>query len=151
MLSPDPGCATISAWPGEMVNRWNRGTPLTYIRQWRMLAVELIETPTFTRWVAVGLSAEEYRLLQWQLLVRPDAGSLIPGSGGLRKLRWALSGHGKRGGARVIYYWKWPHRIYLLFIYPKNARASLTPAQLRSLRTLAIDQATRRRNAQGPV
>ena len=61
----------------------------------------------------------------------------MPGSGGLRKLRWRLPGRGKRGGARLIYYWnRAAERVYLLFLYPKNVQADLTPAQLRVLRAL---------------
>ncbi len=65
----------------------------------------IIETPIFTKQVLSILSDDDYRLLQQVLLERPDAGNVIPGSGGLRKLRWAVEGRGKRGGVRVIYYW----------------------------------------------
>jgi mRNA-degrading endonuclease RelE of RelBE toxin-antitoxin system len=50
-------------------------------------------------------NAEEYRSLQMALLLRPEQGALIPGSGGLRKLRWSAKGRGRRGGCRIIYYW----------------------------------------------
>ena len=103
--------------------------------------MELIETPTFTRQVTEQLGDEEYRRLQFQLLQRPDAGAMIPGSGGLRKLRWRMPGRGKRGGARIIYYWKVARgRLYLLFLYPKNVRSDLTRAQLRALRKLILDE-----------
>ncbi|MBK6422844.1 MAG: type II toxin-antitoxin system RelE/ParE family toxin [Gemmatimonadetes bacterium] len=99
--------------------------------------MELIETPVFSRQVDAAVSDEAYLALQWHLLLAPDSGALIPGSGGLRKLRWALPGRGKRGGARVIYYWQKPaHRIFLVFMYPKNERSDLTPAQLKALRKL---------------
>ena len=98
--------------------------------------MELIETPVFTRQVTTALTDESYRALQFMLVLRPDAGLLIPGAGGLRKLRWVLPGRGKRGGARVIYYWKPTDRLYLLFMYPKNATADLTSEQLTALRRL---------------
>lgn len=86
------------------------------------------------------LSADEYRLLQLHLVEHPEAGALIPGSGGLRKLRWGLPGQGKRGGARIIYYWTVATtRLYLLFLYPKNERSDLTRAQLRTLKALVED------------
>jgi mRNA-degrading endonuclease RelE of RelBE toxin-antitoxin system len=64
----------------------------------------IIETPIFTKQLLATLSDDEYRLFQNMLLTRPDAGKVIPGSGGLRKLRWTAEGRGKRGGLRVIYY-----------------------------------------------
>jgi hypothetical protein len=58
-------------------------------------------------------------------------GDLIPGSGGLRKVRWALPGGGKRGGVRIIYYWAVRRDvIVMLYAYAKNELENLTPAQL---------------------
>lgn len=97
----------------------------------------IIETPIFTRRVQDILSDDEYRLLQAQLVQRPDAGKIIPGSGGLRKLRWSASSRGKRGGARVIYYWFVSDEVILmLFAFPKNEQADLTPNQLKQLKKL---------------
>lgn len=77
---------------------------------------------------------DEYRLLQLHLINKPDAGSIIKGSGGLRKLRWAAKSHGKSGGVRVIYYWFLEEEsILLLFAYAKNERDDLTPDQLKQL------------------
>jgi hypothetical protein len=102
--------------------------------------MELIETPSFTRQVEAQLSAEEYRALQVALLLAPEAGPVIPGSGGLRKLRWRLRGRGKRGGARVIYYCQLrAGQLYLVYLYPKNVRSNLSPAELRILRKLVTD------------
>lgn len=94
-----------------------------------------IETSVFTKQVRQLLTDEEYRLLQSELVLRPDAGAIIQGSGGLRKVRWSAQGRGKRGGTRVIYYWAQRHdQIMMLLIYPKNVQDDLTPSQLRILR-----------------
>jgi mRNA-degrading endonuclease RelE of RelBE toxin-antitoxin system len=68
----------------------------------------IIETSIFTRQVQALLDDDEYRRLQTALVIRPDIGDLIPGGGGLRKMRWSAQGRGKRGGVRVIYYWAVP-------------------------------------------
>lgn len=95
----------------------------------------IIETPIFTRRIQELIPDEEYRLLQIHLVNRPDAGKTIPGSGGLRKLRWSAGGHGKRGGIRVIYYWLLPREaILLLYAYPKSEQDDLTAEQLRQIR-----------------
>jgi hypothetical protein len=94
----------------------------------------IVETPIFTRRILAILSDEEYRLLQLHLLSKPDAGKIIQGSGGLRKLRWSAKSHGKSGGIRIIYYRFLAHdTILLLFAYAKNERDDLTPDQLRQL------------------
>jgi hypothetical protein len=64
----------------------------------------IVESPVFTRQVQEFLTDDEYRELQWQLTIHPDAGALIRGTGGLRKVRWNAGRRGKRGGVRVIYY-----------------------------------------------
>lgn len=95
----------------------------------------IIETPIFTRRIQELIPDEEYRLLQIHLVNRPDAGKTIPGSGGLRKLRWSAGGHGKRGGIRVIYYWLLPREaILLLYAYPKSEQDDLTAEQLRQIK-----------------
>ena len=106
------------------------------IRQWRILGgVEFIETPTFTRLIGKLMDDDEYAKLQLALARRPDWGKVIPGGGGLRKVRWAGSGRGKRGGLRLIYYW-WvaKDRISLLLVYPKNEMDDLTADQLKLLK-----------------
>ena len=99
--------------------------------------MKFIETPVFTKDVQELLSAEEYRGLQLALLLRPEQGSVIPGSGGLRKVRWKVKSRGKRGGVRVIYYWITAEEtIYMLFLYEKSSQNDLTPAQAKVLRQL---------------
>jgi mRNA-degrading endonuclease RelE of RelBE toxin-antitoxin system len=99
--------------------------------------MSFIETPIFTKLVVELLSDESYAELQQMLIFRPEAGDVIPRSGGLRKLRWRTAGHGKRGGLRVIYYWDKPNdRFYMVFLYKKNQQADLTPTQIRILKGL---------------
>ncbi|MEX2530043.1 MAG: type II toxin-antitoxin system RelE/ParE family toxin [Gemmatimonadota bacterium] len=99
------------------------------------------ETSVFTRRIQKILDAESYRLLQLHLLHLPDSGDIIPGSGGIRKIRWAPTGSGKRGGARVIYYWAVDADIVLmLFAFQKNERADLTPDQLKQLASVVKEE-----------
>ena len=103
--------------------------------------MEIIETSIFTRQVQALLSDEEYRQLQMTLVLQPDMGAVIPGSGGLRKVRWSIGGRGKRGGIRVIYYWAVVHdKILMLFMYAKNEQDDLTPEQLKVLRRIIEEE-----------
>jgi mRNA-degrading endonuclease RelE of RelBE toxin-antitoxin system len=103
--------------------------------------MRFIETPVFTSLVRRHLPDEQYRALQLALLLRPEQGALIRGSGGLRKLRWAPEGRGKRGGFRVIYYWAVDEEVcYMLYLYRKNAQDDLTPAQIRVLGRLVREE-----------
>jgi len=96
------------------------------------------ETSVFTRRVTGLLSDDEYAELQQALVANPSAGDVIPGSGGLRKIRWAIRGHGKRGEVRVIYYHLTSRdQFYMLLVYGKNEQDDLTPEQLRMLRRAA--------------
>ena len=100
-----------------------------------------VETPLFTRLVTTYLSAEEYGKLQEALHDDPEAGEIIPGSGGVRKLRRALPGRGKRGGLRVIYYLR-RHQgvIWMLTQYPKNVAESIPSHILRKIRKEIEDE-----------
>jgi len=85
-----------------------------------------IETKLFSRLVQDYLPDEEYRRLQQSLVENPELGVVIRGSGGVRKLRWAQAGRGKRGGVRIIYYVRRPKGIiWMLTIYPKNVEDSI--------------------------
>ena len=96
-----------------------------------------IETPIFTKLVKNLLPDDDYRKLQETLLMRPEAGALIRGGGGLRKIRWRISGQGKRGGLRVIYYWdKLEDTFYMLTVYKKSKKEDLTRSQLQVLHQL---------------
>jgi len=92
------------------------------------------ETAAFTQLVTAMMSDDEYLVLQEALQVNPRLGPLVRGSRGLRKARWGLPGRGKRGGARVIYYWAVDDdTILMLFIYDKHKQGDLTAAQTREL------------------
>jgi len=95
-----------------------------------------LETSVFTREINDLLPDESYRMLQTALMYRPDAGNIIRGGGGLRKVRWNLPGSGKRGALRVIYYWDPPDTIYMLLPYKKTDQDDLTPEQLKFLRAM---------------
>lgn len=93
------------------------------------------ETSRFVRRVQSRLGDDELARLQWYLCQHPDDGDIIPGAQGLRKLRWLASGRGKRGGARVIYYWAVSNeRILLLDIYTKNEKSDLSRTEIGNLR-----------------
>jgi mRNA-degrading endonuclease RelE of RelBE toxin-antitoxin system len=82
-----------------------------------------IETAHFSQLVSKYLSDEDYRKMQLYLMEHPDAGDIIRGSGGVRKLRWSRQGMGKSGGVRTIYYWaKARDQIYLLYTVSQNVK-----------------------------
>lgn len=101
--------------------------------------VQFIETPLFTKKVAAALSDDEYAELQKFMAANPEAGPVIRGTGGIRKLRWsdAATGRGKRGGNRVIYYYRVSQeQILMLMLYGKSEQIDLTPVQKRQLAEL---------------
>jgi mRNA-degrading endonuclease RelE of RelBE toxin-antitoxin system len=103
--------------------------------------VLIVETAIFTRQIEALLSKESYRQLQVVLADDPRRGSVIPRSGGLRKLRWEGSGRGKRGGIRVVYYWVSERNLLLMLLaYPKNVQDDMTSAQLRLLRQVVEEE-----------
>ena len=103
--------------------------------------MRFVETPILTRRLQNLLDDEEYRGLQLALVFRPEQRLLIPGSGGLRKLRWRQKGKGKRGGCRVIYYWdEKQETFYMLLVYVKGRQEDLTPAQVKELSRLVQEE-----------
>ncbi|HXM80758.1 MAG TPA: type II toxin-antitoxin system RelE/ParE family toxin [Burkholderiales bacterium] len=94
-----------------------------------------IETKLFSRLLSEYLTDDEYAQLQAALADAPDRGALVPGSGGVRKLRWSQPGRGKRGGIRVVYYAKTRDGIiWMLTIYAKNEEASIPAHVLRKIK-----------------
>jgi hypothetical protein len=103
----------------------------------RTIPVSVVETPAFLSPTRKLMNDEARALLVDYLAYNPMAGDLIPGTGGVRKLRWALDGRGKRGGARVIYF----HHdvgmpLFVLTAYAKNERADLSQQDRNDFRQL---------------
>ena len=96
--------------------------------------MEFIEATLFTKLVYTYLTDDEYLGLQSYLLQFPEFGKVVPGSGGVRKLRCGMSGIGKRGGVRVIYYFKKKDdEIWLLTIYSKSETENIPAHILRKI------------------
>lgn len=97
--------------------------------------VSFIETKLFARLIDDYLSDEEYREIQMALIKNPSAGDVVPGSGGVRKLRWRAAGRGKNSGYRVIYFSRRAQDvIWMLTIYPKNVAENIPGHVLRQIR-----------------
>ena len=89
-----------------------------------------IESAVFERLCALYLDDDEYAELQQFMIETPEAGQVVPGSGGVRKMRWKRKGMGKRGGLRVIYYVRYqPDEIWMLTLYAK-AKQENVPAHI---------------------
>ena len=103
-----------------------------------MIYLTFTETEKFVRQATKILGEEVINELQLHLCEYPDDGAIIRTSNGIRKIRWAASGRGKRGGARIIYYYAVSkERILLLDIYAKNEKADLTDDELKILKDVA--------------
>jgi hypothetical protein len=97
--------------------------------------ISFVETKLFTRLVSDYLSDDDYSKLQQALISDPEAGAVIQGSGGVRKLRWGVAGRGKRGGIRVIYFLR-THagQIWMLTLYPKSVTESIPAHVLKQIK-----------------
>jgi hypothetical protein len=99
------------------------------------MVYSFVETKLFSRLVGDYLNDDQYAALQATLVHAPDRGAVVPGSGGVRKLRWSQPGRGKRGGIRVIYYAKTREGvIWMLTIYAKNEEQNIPPHVLRRIK-----------------
>jgi hypothetical protein len=93
-----------------------------------------IETSIFTKLLSKYMKDDEYRLFQLYLMENPDKGKVISGSGGVRKIRWAINNKGKSGGIRVIYFWKESaSEIWLLTLYAKSKKDSIPAHTLKQI------------------
>lgn len=99
---------------------------------------EFVYTAPFQRsWKAMGLDDNDQKLLEEALLKNPQAGDVIEGTGGARKMRIQLEGRGKSGGGRIIYVDVFEkEKLYLLLAYPKNVQDNLTPEQKKMIQKL---------------
>ena len=108
-----------------------------------------VELPPFERHRADYLDDEGFAGLQDELMTNPDAGDLIKGTGGLRKMRYGdpRRGKGKRGGLRVIYYWwKAGKQFWLFTLYDKDEMTDLTPGQSKTLKAMLQAEIASRRS-----
>lgn len=111
--------------------------------------MEFIEAPAFTKHLTDYLSDDDFKEFQVMLRLNPEAGDVIQGTGGFRKIRWTdrRRGKGKRGGLRIIYYYfRTEEQIWLLTLYGKNEAEDLTAGQKRMLKT-AIEEEKQARSA----
>jgi hypothetical protein len=115
----------------------------------KTVPVSVVETPEFLSATRKLMSDDERALLVDYLAHNPMAGDLVQGTGGIRKVRWALDGRGKRGGARVIYfYYDADMPLFALTAYAKNERTDLSQQDrndFRQLTTMLVDAFKRRK------
>jgi hypothetical protein len=102
------------------------------------MLTEIVRTPMYLRSIRkLKASADELAAVEADILANPETGQVIPGLKGVRKIRFAMGGKGKRGGGRAIYYVVWVHgRAYMLMAYAKNEKAGLVEADRRAIRSI---------------
>ncbi len=99
-----------------------------------------MEMLLFTKQLPDYLEDDQYQELQEFLIEQPDAGDLIQGTGGLRKLRWTIGNKGKRGGIRIIYYWQVSKdQLYFLTLDAKNEMSDLSAKEKKALKLMLED------------
>jgi hypothetical protein len=99
--------------------------------------ITVVESTAFARQASAIWSQAEYETFVTYIAANPEVGDFVPGTGGVRKLRWRRPGTGKRGGTRVIYYYTtpaWP--LYLLKVYAKNAQSDLSADEIQAYRKM---------------
>ena len=105
----------------------------------RIVPISVVETPEFLAVTRKMMTEEQRKELIDFLAYHPTSGDLIQGSGGVRKLRWGLEGRGKRGGARVIYFYHHAGMpVFMLTAYAKNDRSNLSPSDIDALKDLTV-------------
>jgi len=93
-----------------------------------------IESSVFERILPAYLNDDEYSELQQFLMRHPEVGEVVPGSGGVRKVRWSRPGTGKRGGLRIIYFVRYrPNEFWMLTLYAKSKRENAPSHILKQL------------------
>jgi len=104
------------------------------------LEITVLQLPRFKAEATQLIGTEGIEALAAYLADHPDAGDVIRGAGGARKLRWAAKGKGKRGGARIIYvYLVIAARVFLIRCYAKSVKSDLTPDEKKKLRQIAVN------------
>lgn len=112
--------------------------------------MHLYLTAAYERAIRKLLSEDERTSLETAVLAAPASAPIMPGTGGMRKIRWAGSGRGKRGGIRVVYFWiANPDAIYMLGAFAKAKRADLTAAERKTLSQLVATIKRERSNGDG--
>jgi hypothetical protein len=109
----------------------------------------IIETSIFSKKIQEIINDEDYAEFQNKLILKPDMGDLIPGSGGLRKVRWKTQGTGKRGGVRIIYYFlNSDDQLWMIYAYEKSVHDNLSKSQLHALKEIVMRWKDERSNVQ---
>ncbi len=124
-----PGCQVLSFIDGR------QGLILSVNDVYLQRMWTFIETKFFTKLVQEYLTDDEYSALQGALMANPEAGDLVRGAGGVRKVRWSVDGRGKRGGIRVIYYLRTQQgQIWMLTAYAKNVADNIPAHVLKKIK-----------------